>query len=56
MLNSLDPDSEANTKEPDYKFYISYDFYAKDNDKFHRKGLYGFHQGKINKKKSVTVS
>lgn len=45
-LEALDKDDAANTKEPDYQFYISYDFYAKDNADFHRKDLYGFHQGK----------
>ncbi|XP_046614059.1 laccase-1-like [Neodiprion virginianus] len=44
LLYSLDPDDEANTKDPDYQFYISYDFYAKDNPHFHRKDLYGFHK------------
>lgn len=32
--------------EADYKFYLSYDFYAKDNPLFHTPGLYGFDQGK----------
>lgn len=32
--------------EPDHKFYLSYDFYAKDNPLFHTPGLYGFDQGK----------
>lgn len=31
--------------EPDYKFYLSYDFYAKDNPLFHYPNLYGFNQG-----------
>ena len=30
--------------EPDFKFYLSYDFYAKDNPLFHASNLYGFHQ------------
>ncbi|CAG9808695.1 unnamed protein product [Chironomus riparius] len=29
-------------QEPDVKFYLSYDFYAKDNSLFHPAGLYGF--------------
>ncbi|XP_055385677.1 uncharacterized protein LOC129614808 [Condylostylus longicornis] len=29
-------------KEPDYKFYVYYDFYPKDNPHFHKKDLYGF--------------
>lgn len=31
--------------DPDYKFYLAYDFYAKDNPLFHNAGLYGFNQG-----------
>jgi len=46
MLNAMDNDDVSNTREPDYQFYISYDFYGKDNPHFHRKNLYGFHQGK----------
>jgi FtsP/CotA-like multicopper oxidase with cupredoxin domain len=30
--------------EPDFKFYLSYDFYAKDNPLFHLSNLYGFNQ------------
>ena len=30
--------------ETDYKFYIYYDFYGKDNPHFHVPNLYGFHQ------------
>ncbi|XP_014230420.1 laccase-1-like [Trichogramma pretiosum] len=46
QLDALDKNGIANDPliEPDYKFYISYDFYAKDNSEFHRKNLYGFHQ------------
>ncbi|XP_008204291.1 L-ascorbate oxidase [Nasonia vitripennis] len=43
-LEALDKNDAANTREPDHQFYISYDFYAKDNADFHRKDLYGFHQ------------
>lgn len=31
--------------EPDFKFYISYDFYALDNPLFHAPNIYGFNQG-----------
>lgn len=43
----MDPDDASNSREPDYQFYVKYDFYGKDNPSFHRKNLYGFHQGKI---------
>jgi len=46
MLNAMDDDDISNIREPDYQFYISYDFYGKDNPNFHRKNLYGFRQGK----------
>ncbi|XP_011062898.1 PREDICTED: laccase-5-like isoform X2 [Acromyrmex echinatior] len=46
MLNAMDDDDVSNIREPDYQFYISYDFYGKDNPNFHRKDLYGFHQVK----------
>lgn len=46
MLNAMDGDDISNTREPDYQFYISYDFYEKDNPYFHRKDLYSFRQGK----------
>lgn len=45
LLKSMEIDGIANMVEPDYKFYISYDFYAKDNPIFHLKNHYGFHQG-----------
>lgn len=32
--------------EPDFKFYLSYDFYALDNPLFHAANIYGFNQGK----------
>lgn len=31
--------------EPDFKFFLSYDFYGKDNPLFHAFNLYGFNQG-----------
>lgn len=34
-------------REPDYKFFVSYDFYGKDNPHFHVPNLYGFEQGKL---------
>ncbi|XP_011688158.1 PREDICTED: laccase-1-like isoform X2 [Wasmannia auropunctata] len=46
LLNAMDNDDASNIREPDYQFYISYDFYAKDNPHFHRKDLYGYHQVK----------
>ncbi|XP_012286272.1 laccase-4 isoform X2 [Orussus abietinus] len=54
LLDSLDPDDESNTRKPDYQFYISYDFYDKDNPDFHRKNLYGFHQVKDKRQRLFT--
>ena len=34
--------------EPDFKFFLSYDFYGKDNPLFHAGDLYGFNQGWMN--------
>jgi L-ascorbate oxidase len=31
--------------QPDFKFFLSYDFYGKDNHLFHLSNLYGFNQG-----------
>lgn len=45
MLEALAPDDEANTRDPDHQFYISYDFYAKNNPHYHPKDLYGFKDG-----------
>lgn len=45
MLRAMDKNDESNTKEPDYQFYVSYDFYKKDNPHFQRSKLYGFDQG-----------
>ncbi|XP_014213138.1 laccase-1-like [Copidosoma floridanum] len=46
-LQALDKNSEANVeRDPDYQFYISYDFYGKDSDDYHRKGLYGYREAK----------
>ncbi|XP_059618869.1 uncharacterized protein LOC132263226 [Phlebotomus argentipes] len=37
-----DPDNGVLQKEADFKFYIYYDFYRKNNTNFHMPGLYGF--------------
>ncbi|XP_031333114.1 laccase-4-like isoform X2 [Photinus pyralis] len=42
-LQSLDVDWDPCLKDvPDYKFFISYDFYKIDNPHFHKSGLYGY--------------
>jgi L-ascorbate oxidase len=47
-LTSADlDDPELLRVVPDYKFYIFYDFYRKDNPNFHVPGLYGFNQGEL---------
>ncbi|XP_076296818.1 uncharacterized protein LOC143217023 [Lasioglossum baleicum] len=51
MLRAMDENDQSNTLEPDYQFYVSYDFYKKDNPHFHRSRLYGFHQ--VNQSKRV---
>lgn len=38
--------------EPDFKFFLSYDFYGKDNPLFHLNNLYGFNQG-LNEARSI---
>ncbi|XP_076673352.1 uncharacterized protein LOC143371730 [Andrena cerasifolii] len=50
MLRAMDKNDKSNTKEPDYQFYVSYDFYKKDNPHFHRSKLYGFNQVKDTKR------
>lgn len=35
--------------DPDFKFFLSYDFYAKDNPLFHAANLYGFNQATFGK-------
>ncbi|KAG7213871.1 hypothetical protein KM043_003079 [Ampulex compressa] len=42
-LKAMDKNDHWNGKQPDYQFYVSYDFYKKDNPHFHRKNLYGFY-------------
>lgn len=37
-------DSRLIMETPDYKFYVYYDFYGKNNSHFHVPGLYGFNQ------------
>ncbi|XP_011135308.1 laccase-1 isoform X1 [Harpegnathos saltator] len=54
MLNAMDPDDISTSREPDYQFYISYDFYGKDNPIFHRKNLYGFYQVKERNRRLFT--
>lgn len=39
-----DPDTGVLQKEADFKFYIYYDFYAKNNTNFHYPGLYGYNE------------
>ncbi|XP_076174595.1 uncharacterized protein LOC143150301 [Ptiloglossa arizonensis] len=50
LLKAMDDNDESTTSEPDYQFYVSYDFYKKDNPHFHRSKLYGFHQVKNTKR------
>lgn len=49
-LQSLIPEDSSDDKrllmpEVDFKFYVYYDFYGKDNYNFHKSNLYGFSQG-----------
>ncbi|XP_033324267.2 uncharacterized protein LOC117219317 [Megalopta genalis] len=50
LLRAKDENDPSNILEPDYQFYITYDFYKKDNPHFHRSGLYGFDQVKETKR------
>lgn len=46
-LNSIGDKQEPVFRgEPDFKFFVYYDFYPKDNPLFHVENLYGFQQGK----------
>lgn len=45
-LNALVPDDVSLKEDPDYQFYISYDFYKKFNPHFYSKGLYEYFAGK----------
>ncbi|XP_033225671.1 laccase-1 [Belonocnema kinseyi] len=51
MFDSLQPDDPANTREPDYQFYVTYDFYNINNPLYHRKNLYAF--DKVKRKHQV---
>ncbi|XP_063981169.1 uncharacterized protein LOC135164602 isoform X2 [Diachasmimorpha longicaudata] len=44
LLKSVDPDDEGNLVEPDYQFYLAYDFYDKNNPHFNPKNIYSSHQ------------
>jgi FtsP/CotA-like multicopper oxidase with cupredoxin domain len=47
-LNSVgDIQAELFRREPDFKFFVYYDFYPKDNPLFHDERYYGFQQGTI---------
>lgn len=46
LFNAMDKNDKSSIREPDYQFYLSYDFYAKNNPHFHRDKYYGFHQVK----------
>ncbi|XP_046822768.1 laccase-1-like [Vespa crabro] len=43
-LNAMDKNDKTSIREPDYQFYVSYDFYPKNNPDFHRDDLYDFYQ------------
>lgn len=46
-LNSIgDHQAALFRKEPDFKFFVYYDFYPKNNPLFHDEKYYGFQQGK----------
>jgi L-ascorbate oxidase len=47
-LESLDKNDDSSTKDPDYKFFLAYDFYPVNNYDYHRENLYEFNQGKCN--------
>lgn len=49
LLKAMDKNDKSNTADPNYQFYVSYDFYKKDNPHFHRGKLYGFNQVKNTK-------
>lgn len=54
-VNALDEDiPELLKPEPDYKFYVYYDFYEKDNPHFHLAGQYGFTQIQHNNSRVLT--
>lgn len=45
-LQSLNELDRSLTKTPDFKYFLSYDFYRMDNPYFHKPNVYGFHNGK----------
>ncbi|KAF5305483.1 hypothetical protein FQA39_LY01574 [Lamprigera yunnana] len=53
-LESLEEWDVSLRRKPDYKFYISYDFYKLDNPHFHNPDLYGFQQVNDTKKQLLT--
>lgn len=46
MKNAEQKPNRIMKAEPDLKFFLSYDFYGKDNPLFHVANLYGFNEGK----------
>ncbi|XP_029042896.1 laccase-1-like isoform X2 [Osmia bicornis bicornis] len=48
LLRAMDGNDQSNIQLPDYQFYVSYDFYKKNNPHFHREMLYAFDQVKSN--------
>lgn len=45
LLRAMDENDQSNIQLPDYQFYVSYDFYKKNNPHFHRGTLYPFDRG-----------
>lgn len=45
-LKALDVDDIALKEIPDQKFYLAFDFYGKDNPRYHKENVYGFKQVK----------
>lgn len=43
-LDAIADDDASLKEEPDFRFYLSYDFYEIDNPHYHRSPFYGFHQ------------
>lgn len=46
LLKEDSEDKRLLLPEVDFKFYIYYDFYGKDNTNFHKPNMYGFNQGR----------
>lgn len=44
-LDAIADDDASLKEEPDFRFYLSYDFYEIDNPHYHRSPFYSFHQG-----------